>query len=233
MPHAERMKNRAAHRFFSGSVSSTCLPVTRNTCIHMLPVSLGDKCSTVSVLPASRGNKWYIKPLFVPIHGWKALHRQRQMWWLPAGRGESATAAVSWFRKKHSFILCWWVWTQAECVCKWLGCHCGLAPIWSCKPGLLSLGRLGATRSQPSANLHGNKQLLPPQHSSARHPGGERTSQLLAVTNSKFPGGLGTPERRLHCVMIWQVQDFHNVKICLPSGNAKKTWLSFLQGSAY
>lgn len=43
-------------------------------------------------------------------------------------------------QKKHSFILCLWVWTQAECVCKWLGCHCGLAPVPCCKPGPLALG---------------------------------------------------------------------------------------------
>lgn len=219
MPHTERMKNQSS-RFFSSSVSSMCLPATRNSCIHMLPVTLGDKCSTVSVLPANRGSKWYIEPLFVPIHGWKALHRQRQMWWLPAGRGESATAAVSWFRKNTALFYVYGFEPKLDVFVNDWGAIVAWLPSGAASQACSLWAGLVPRDPNPLPTCMGRA----PPSSAQLSPGGAKASQLLAVTNSKFPERLGTPERRFCCVCndLPVLQDFHCVSICLPSGNAKK-----------
>lgn len=84
------------------------------------------------------------------------------------GQGRASHCSCELIQKKHSFILCLWLWTQAECVCKWLECHCGLAPVSCCKPGWCHEIPI------PSGGI-----------------------QMFAVPNSKFPERLGRPEKRL------------------------------------
>lgn len=121
-------KTGAAWRFFSGSVSSTCLPETRNTCIHTLSANLHDKRSAVFVLAAHRDRKWCIKPLFVPIRHRGITQTKKNV---TAACWSGMVNACSWelIQEKHWVILHLGIWIQAKLTCTWLGLSCHLASV--------------------------------------------------------------------------------------------------------